>query len=156
MKVSISTKELADLISNQENRILILDGRYDYEFEGGHIKNAMNVQSHDRFLSLFQCQPNSFDYVVAHCEFSTVRGPSLIDHIFLYDKYLNKENLIFPKIYLLEGGYSLFYSEFSSFCEKEYRKEKKIPSVDYRYFQLLILQEMKKQIKTSTREYKYF
>jgi M-phase inducer tyrosine phosphatase len=155
MKVSISTNELADLIANKENRILILDARYDYEFEGGHIRNAINIQSFERFLSLFQCQSNSFDYVVAHCEFSTIRGPSLIEHIFLYDKFLNKENLLFPKIYLLEGGYSLFYSEFSSFCEKEYRKEKEFPSIDYRYFQLLILQEMKIQIKTSTREYKY-
>jgi M-phase inducer tyrosine phosphatase len=155
MKVSISANELVDLISDKENQILSLDARYDYAFEGGHIKNAMNVQSYERFLSLFQYQLNSFDYVVVYCEFSTVRGPSLIEYIFLYDKFSNKENLLFPKIYLLEGGYSLFYSEFSSFCEKEYRKEKEFPSVDYRYFQLLILQEMKKQVKTSTKEYKY-
>lgn len=64
---------------------------YPYEFEGGHIKGAINLYTKDQVMKEFlenqtpksppdQSQPavnHKRDIIVFHCEFSSERGPGL-------------------------------------------------------------------------------
>ena len=65
--------------------------RYPYEFEHGHVRDALNLWTKDmvwnRFMEGRQTVPNSGavaaaadkkrDIIVFHCEFSSERGPAL-------------------------------------------------------------------------------
>lgn len=63
----------------------IIDCRYPYEFDGGHISGAINLhtkrQVYERFLgSKEPCSSMSEGkrhIVVFHCEFSSQRGPDM-------------------------------------------------------------------------------
>ena len=80
----------------------ILDARYAYEFKGGHIRGAENFGkwNEDNFKEAFlpetlgpkhlevlrrDSPPSSFDakrnILIFHCEFSSVRGPTLLRHL---------------------------------------------------------------------------
>ena len=51
--VYISAESVANLIRQgfpTVNEVLIVDTRYGYEFNGGHIKNAINVSSQVRII----------------------------------------------------------------------------------------------------------
>lgn len=125
---SISSQTMADLLNGQyDNKIgkfLILDARYPYEFEGGHIDGAENAYFKDKiFNTLFEnpMQPvdNKPFVIIFHCEFSSERGPRLMREIREKDRMINKHsypNLFYPEIYLLEGGYKCFYEQFDQLC----------------------------------------
>ena len=54
--------------------------------------------------------------VVFHCEFSQKRGPRAFRALRNTDRQKNLKTwprLDFPEIYILEGGYSAFFSEFA-------------------------------------------
>ena len=74
----------------------IIDVRYAFEFEGGHIRGAENWQhgEDDLFLSAFlpsipldrvpEHDPNSTvkrDILIFHCEFSSQRGPDFYNKL---------------------------------------------------------------------------
>lgn len=75
----------------------VVDCRFDYEFEGGHIPGAINVNNVDKLKEVFlrpefcpQKPSLSGDSVtqtvlVFHCEFSAKRAPTLYVYCFLYD-----------------------------------------------------------------------
>jgi hypothetical protein len=81
---SISAQTLVDLIdgkySNEISDFEILDARYPYEFNGGHITGAESAYLKDKlFEKLFKdavitSRPK---VLVIHCEFSSERGPKL-------------------------------------------------------------------------------
>ncbi|KAK3584012.1 hypothetical protein CHS0354_031099, partial [Potamilus streckersoni] len=126
----------------------IIDCRYPYEFEGGHIKGAVNLFTKEmmqQFLlqSLGQTYDSQRRVLIFHCEFSLERGPT-IDLYFEYglrhcqsrtpnryrflreeDRILNKDkypHLCYPEVYLLEGGYRAFYENHKNYCEpKDYK-----------------------------------
>lgn len=65
----------------------VIDCRYPYEFEGGHIHSAQNIYTKDQILTelvnsktdtakLASDEPKS-NIIVFHCEFSSERGPKL-------------------------------------------------------------------------------
>jgi len=57
---------------------LIVDCRFPYEFEGGHIAGAVNVNTWDALESYFLDQPRQGKIVVIfHCEYSAHRAPRL-------------------------------------------------------------------------------
>ena len=61
--------------------------------------------------------------IVAHCEFSQKRGPKLLRYLRKRDREINEEhypNLIYPHIFLLQGGYSNFVKEFPVISLKLY------------------------------------
>jgi hypothetical protein len=82
-----SYSQLAALISghayrNLYHRYYIVDCRFDYEYEGGHIRGAVNVVTPEQIEDLFlrdpdmQCNGNKI-CIIFHCEFSSHRGPKM-------------------------------------------------------------------------------
>ena len=57
----------------------IIDCRYEYEYQGGHIRNALNIKTpHElevKYLKTPSADPNQI--LIFHCEFSSYRGPNL-------------------------------------------------------------------------------
>ncbi|NXL09592.1 MPIP2 phosphatase, partial [Mesembrinibis cayennensis] len=79
MMVAVLTGQFSSLIES----CVIVDCRYPYEYEGGHIKGAVNLpmeQDVEEFLLKKPIVP--FDaskrvIVIFHCEFSSERGPRM-------------------------------------------------------------------------------
>ncbi|KAF7287789.1 hypothetical protein GWI33_003420 [Rhynchophorus ferrugineus] len=104
--------------SDKVTTFKIVDCRYPYEYEGGHITGAMNVYTHNQCEQLLE-DCIGVDILIFHCEFSAERGPNLSRHLRKEDRRRNAESypfLCFPEVYILEGGYNKFYSEDSSYC----------------------------------------
>ncbi|XP_044730099.1 M-phase inducer phosphatase-like [Chrysoperla carnea] len=106
----------------------IIDCRYPYEYDGGHIKGAINYFTKEQIESeLFKTNminnsnsSNKRDIIIFHCEFSAQRGPKLFRFLRELDRNYNKDiypALYYPEIYLLEGGYKRFFEQFSNLCE---------------------------------------
>ncbi|NXR23663.1 MPIP1 phosphatase, partial [Cinclus mexicanus] len=121
MIVSVLTGKFESFIK----QCVIIDCRYPYEYEGGHIKGAINLHMEEEvenFLLKKPIQPseNKRVIVVFHCEFSSERGPRMCRFVREQDR-LNNEypNLHYPELYVLKGGYKDFFSRCQSFCEPQ-------------------------------------
>jgi M-phase inducer phosphatase 2 len=74
---------LAGNYSHEIEKFLIIDARYPYEYEGGHIDGALNlylIEKLTEFMfrnSVELKDKNKRFVVVFHCEFSSERGPRL-------------------------------------------------------------------------------
>lgn len=124
----ISPTMLNDIIENNSfsphyHSYKIIDCRFDYEFEGGHIKNAINISNRDdlesKLLRNIQNNRNSPTLLIFHCEFSTHRGLKLASHLRNCDRILNHENypkLYYPDVVILDGGYKAFFEKFPNHC----------------------------------------
>jgi len=111
--------------------LYIIDCRYDYEYEGGHIQGAVNMNSPELLFSSFFEPHFENSIVVFHCEFSHNRGPQIAAIFRAFDRDMNKADyphLFYPKVFILDGGYKQFYSEFSQYCEGGYT-----PMLDEQY-----------------------
>ncbi|XP_030634756.1 cell division cycle 25 homolog d [Chanos chanos] len=171
----VSSQTVAALISGRFGTAvedyLIIDCRYPYEYQGGHIKGAVNLhteaQIHRALLqnpALPQLSPTSAQpdlspqqensgpraealttrgssgspqtpsrqretlegaasprkIILFHCEFSSKRGPHLYQYLRALDRRLNVNvypQLLYPELYLLQGGYKQFYACFPELCE---------------------------------------
>ena len=126
---SISAQTLADLIAGKYEdevaKYIIIDGRYPYEYEGGHIEGALNIYLKEKLFDYLFTNPikvedaNKRLIVVFHCEFSSERGPRLMREIRERDRLVNKDNypyLHYPELYLLEGGYKNFFETNKDLC----------------------------------------
>ena len=107
------------------DNLFILDCRYEYEFNGGHIKGALHIDSPDEFQKMFfdSIIPNSL--IIFHCEFSQNRGPQMASFFREMDRNLNKmeyPNLFYPNVYILDGGYKNFYAKHTEYCEGGYTR----------------------------------
>ncbi|KZC06005.1 M-phase inducer phosphatase [Dufourea novaeangliae] len=133
---SISVDTLAALIRGEfHDRIgsfKIVDCRYPYEFDAGHIQGALNLYSKDLIERILldpltntpEIQPdtNKRNILVFHCEFSWERGPNLSRFLRNLDRQRNKEHypaLYYPEVYLLHGGYEQFYKEQKGLCSPQ-------------------------------------
>ncbi|CAL4116028.1 unnamed protein product, partial [Meganyctiphanes norvegica] len=131
---SISHDTLADLIkgnySDKVNSFKILDCRYPYEFSGGHIKEAESWHTPQMVLDHLATQKGvpalspgnqKRDVLIFHCEFSVNRGPKAQRLLREKDRTasLNYPALHYPEIYLLEGGYKVFYQNYPELCTPE-------------------------------------
>ncbi|KAK6174509.1 hypothetical protein SNE40_017772 [Patella caerulea] len=126
--VSISHETMADVINGnydeQIDEYTVIDCRYPYEFNGGHIKGALNLyteQAISEFLRT-QCavETDCRRVLIFHCEFSSERGPKLLRYLRSADRKENSHRypyLSFPEIYILEKGYKVFYENQQSLCE---------------------------------------
>ncbi|CAG2203032.1 STG [Mytilus edulis] len=121
---SISPQTLSDVIDGSYKNVInsyrIIDCRYPYEFEGGHIEGAENRYSHASVLELLQKPTAENQILVFHCEFSSERGPKMMRFLRSKDRELNKENypaLNYPEVYLLDEGYKSFFNEKSTYCD---------------------------------------
>jgi M-phase inducer phosphatase 2 len=96
---SISCQTLAALLQGDYTASVgsfqIIDCRYPYEFEGGHIRGAQNLYTQEEILEVLiknqvtkteqatigEADSNMFtakrNILIFHCEFSSERGPKL-------------------------------------------------------------------------------
>lgn len=102
---------------------IIIDCRFSYEFEGGHISGAINISTKEELVERFLTTPYSPNQkkqlLIFHCEFSSCRGPSLASHLRRSDRMLNSDNypkLTYPDIVILDGGYRQFFDSNKEHC----------------------------------------
>lgn len=128
----ISVNTLKDIIVDNAHKPLyddymIIDCRFTYEYEGGHIKGAMNfsrpedIATHliDQRIADNTIQGSHRCLLIFHCEFSAQRGPTLASAFRNHDRCVNHDNyphLFYPDIVILDGGYKAFFDYNSSLC----------------------------------------
>lgn len=107
----------------------IIDCRYPYEYEGGHIHGAINLYTQEQIIdelvnkkskeeSNVDDNHDRRNILIFHCEFSSERGPKLSRFLRNYDRTSSPyPTLQYPEIYLLHGGYKEFYQTNSDLCE---------------------------------------
>ncbi|XP_022297408.1 M-phase inducer phosphatase-like [Crassostrea virginica] len=128
---SISHDTLTDLMNGKYSDTIdsyrIIDCRYPYEFEGGHIQGAENIYTEEGILELLHArnmeqEDGGRHILVFHCEFSSERGPKKCRFLRNKDREANKENypfLHFPEVYLLHNGYKAFYGANKTLCQPQ-------------------------------------
>ncbi|CAJ0954787.1 unnamed protein product [Ranitomeya imitator] len=109
----ITAETMAALINGEFNSLVetfyIVDCRYPYEFEGGHIQCPLVPSVAEKRIIL-----------VFHCEFSTERGPKMCRFLREEDRARNDyPSLYYPEVYLLKGGYKEFFPEYKTLCEPQ-------------------------------------
>ncbi|KAM9340734.1 M-phase inducer phosphatase 2 [Symphorus nematophorus] len=126
----ITPKTMVEAVSGQFNhlveRLIIIDCRYPYEFEGGHIKGGLNLHQEDQvedFLLKTPIIPSCPDkrvVIIFHCEFSSERGPRMCRFVRERDRAMNEyPKLHYPELYILKGGYKDFFHDFETQCEPQ-------------------------------------
>ncbi|XP_018106286.1 M-phase inducer phosphatase 1-B isoform X2 [Xenopus laevis] len=126
----ITGETLAALIhgdfSSLVEKIFIIDCRYPYEYDGGHIKGALNLHRQEEVTDYFLKQPLTPTMaqkrliIIFHCEFSSERGPKMCRFLREEDRARNEyPSLYYPELYLLKGGYKDFFPEYKELCEPQ-------------------------------------
>ncbi|CAH8433125.1 unnamed protein product [Schistosoma margrebowiei] len=124
---------------------VIIDCRYPYEYNAGHIYSAINlsdwpnlyqyffgikhqsIETTEMDLSnslysteqLIKPKPSHIIFIL-YCEFSTKRAPQLFYLLRNHDRALHFTSypaLNYPFVYILHGGYSTFYKNYPYLCE---------------------------------------
>ncbi|KAF1942509.1 Rhodanese-like protein [Clathrospora elynae] len=102
-----------------DNKVVI-DCRFEYEYNGGHIETAMNFCDKEKLAErLFQGPAGANTLLVLHCEYSAHRAPLMAKFVRSQDRKENVHRyplLSFPEVYILDGGYSAFYHANSTRC----------------------------------------
>uniref|UniRef100_A0A0R3RX08 protein-tyrosine-phosphatase n=1 Tax=Elaeophora elaphi TaxID=1147741 RepID=A0A0R3RX08_9BILA len=125
-------KELLGSMKSQEftKKYTLIDCRYPYEYNGGHIRGALNIYDPAVLENAFfpKC-PEKLKIMrgkipIFYCEYSSARGPLLASHLRKSDRVRNFEKyplLYYNEIYVLQGGYNSFYNSvdkcFKDLCE---------------------------------------
>jgi len=138
----ISCETLAHLIKGDFKHTVdsyrIIDARYRFEYDGGHINGAENWQhgEDEKFISAF-LPPTALtaapvfhpddgkkrEILIFHCEFSSQRGPDFYMKLRERDRQLNQHvypALYHPECYLLHLGYKEFYNLYPELCTGTY------------------------------------
>ncbi|XP_029774297.1 M-phase inducer phosphatase 1 isoform X3 [Suricata suricatta] len=116
---SVLNGKFASLIKE----FVIIDCRYPYEYEGGHIKGAVNLHMEEEVEDFLLKKPivptdGKRVIVVFHCEFSSERGPRMCRYVRERDRLGNEyPKLHYPELYVLKGGYKEFFLKCQSHCE---------------------------------------
>ncbi|XP_077157420.1 M-phase inducer phosphatase 2 [Paroedura picta] len=122
MMVAVLNGQFSSLIES----CMIVDCRYPYEYEGGHIKGAVNLpleKDAEEFLLKNPIVP--FDaskrvIIVFHCEFSSERGPRMCRFVREKDRACNEyPSLHYPEMYILKGGYKEFFPQYQVHCDPQ-------------------------------------
>ena len=71
------------------NNVSVVDDRFDYEFEGGHIKNAIWLSDISKLNEMFFEKPREKELIIFHCEFSHNRGPEAANTLREIDRRIN-------------------------------------------------------------------
>lgn len=108
------------------SEIVIVDCRFEYEFAGGHIRGAINVNSKQQLEQLLfrdrECSHERNVLLVFHCEHSAYRSPMLANHLRSCDRELNAHDypkLFYPDVVVLDGGYNQFFNAARDRCEPQ-------------------------------------
>ncbi|KAM7362114.1 string isoform 1-T2 [Cochliomyia hominivorax] len=153
---SISSHTVARLLKGDFNDKVasykIIDCRYPYEYEGGHIEGAKNLYTQEQIIEEFMTQQkteqeqrkneesdNKRNIIIFHCEFSSERGPKLSRFLRNLDRERNNMSypaLDYPEIYLLHNGYKEFFETHVEHCTPHSYRPMLEPSYneEYRHF----------------------
>lgn len=120
----ISRETLVDVLdgkySSHFDQKIVIDCRFEYEYEGGHIDGAVNYNDKDLLTNqLFQTPMDGRTLLIFHCEYSAHRAPLMARHVRSEDRTVNAEHypkLTYPEVYILDGGYSGFFNEHRGRC----------------------------------------
>ncbi|KAH3737717.1 hypothetical protein DPMN_044310 [Dreissena polymorpha] len=112
---SISADTMATALngvySDRLHQVTIVDSRYPYEFEWGHIRGSINMHMRDAVNSLPET-PGKCHVLISHCDSSSARGPRMYRNLRSQDRALNQDQyskLNFPGVNLLQCDYKTFY-----------------------------------------------
>ncbi|NWR12965.1 MPIP2 phosphatase, partial [Paradoxornis webbianus] len=125
MLAAVLTGHFSSFIENS----IIVDCRYPYEYEGGHIKGAVNLPLQQGVKEFLLEQPimpldtSKRVIIIFHCEFSVERGPKMCKFLRERDRSCHEyPQLYYPELYVLKGGYREFFFQFPNHCEpRDYR-----------------------------------
>lgn len=101
---------------------MIIDCRFEYEYDGGHINGAINYNNKELLSSHLFAAPKPRALLIFHCEYSAHRAPIMARHVRAEDRTVNVESyprLTYPDVYILEGGYSGFFAEHADRCHPQ-------------------------------------
>lgn len=126
----VSPDTLCDLLegnfAEEVDRYTILDCRFPYEYDGGHIRGAKNVWMQESLLEMLFSDPlqhpQDRHIFILHCEFSSKRGPKMNRFLRETDRKRNGMSfpkLFYPELYLLDGGYRAFFTKHPGMCEPQ-------------------------------------
>ncbi|KAL9026532.1 MAG: hypothetical protein Q9196_004817 [Gyalolechia fulgens] len=98
----------------------IVDCRFEYEYDGGHIDGAINVNNKEELASkLFDPVASNRTLLIFHCEYSAHRAPLMAKFLRQKDRAVNAHRyplLTYPEVYILDGGYSSFFQDHRYRC----------------------------------------
>ncbi|KAI1338617.1 M-phase inducer phosphatase [Xylariaceae sp. FL0016] len=120
----ISRETFLDLLDGKFNeqftQKIVVDCRFEYEYEGGHIDGAVNYNDKELLARhLFENPMEGKTILIFHCEYSAHRAPLMARHIRSEDRTANAEcypRLTYPEVYILDGGYSEFFDQHRDRC----------------------------------------
>ncbi|KAI1810989.1 M-phase inducer phosphatase [Poronia punctata] len=120
----VSRATFLDLLDGKYNehftQKVVIDCRFEYEYEGGHINGAVNYNDKELLARhLFETPMEGKTILIFHCEYSVHRAPRMARHIRAEDRTANAEfypRLTYPEVYILEGGYSEFFKLHRDRC----------------------------------------
>lgn len=102
------------------DRIHIVDCRFEYEYNGGHIDGALNFNNKEELTEkLFDDGSSSSTLLIFHCEYSELRAPRMAKFVRNRDRAVNDyqyPRLSYPEMYILDGGYSKFFANHRTKC----------------------------------------
>lgn len=120
---SVSCETVAKLVKGEygDKNFSIIDCRYPYEYEGGHINGSLNLftkkQIQEGLFDMISNIDMSEKVLIFHCEFSSERGPKLAKYTREMDRSRNHyPRLHYPEIYIMDGGYKEFYQVAKDLC----------------------------------------
>lgn len=129
---TIAPETVANLLQRSRKvEFSIIDCRYPYEFNAGHIQTAQNIYIKEDMVTSFLNHSKTADktesrtVLIFYCEFSSERGPRMLRHLRSSDRDKNKDCypfLYYPELYILEGGYKDFYSSYKELCDPQQYK----------------------------------
>ena len=96
---------MSKIIVKDKHNLVVVDCRYPYEYEGGHIAGAKNLYSQTMIVDEFLADKKPLtsvtnrQIIVFHCEFSIQRGPGLLRFLRSQDRALNAD--AYPAIYTI-------------------------------------------------------
>ncbi|XP_027563767.1 M-phase inducer phosphatase 2-like isoform X3 [Neopelma chrysocephalum] len=127
---------------------ITVDCRYPYEYEGGHIKGAVNLplqRDVEQFLleqPILPLDTSKRVIIIFHCEFSAHRGPKMCQFLREKDRSCHEyPQLHYPELYVLKGGYRDFFLQYPTHCEPQ----------DYRPMEHGAFQEELRQFRCQSR-----
>ena len=120
----ITKETMIDVLDGKYNssydKRVVVDCRFEYEYQGGHIDGAVNFNDKELLANhLFDLEPTSRALLIFHCEYSAHRAPLMAKYIRNKDRTVNSERyplLSYPEAYILDGGYSSFFKDHQCRC----------------------------------------
>ncbi|KAL9600735.1 MAG: hypothetical protein Q9219_002976 [cf. Caloplaca sp. 3 TL-2023] len=123
----ITKETMVDVLDGKHqstyDQSLVVDCRFEYEFEGGHIDGAINVNNKEELANkLFDPVSSHRTLLIFHCEYSAHRAPLMAKFLRQKDRAVNAHRyplLTYPEVYILDGGYSSFFQDHRYRCSPQ-------------------------------------